>query len=347
MLLSFHVKNYKSIIDTSLSLEWKGKRVPSGYRNFNTLILIEEGRYRALPLIAIYGANSSGKSTILSALNTLKELIEKGPSKSLFFPNKFVDIKNSEFGLSFVIKNKKYDYLISYNDLSIEREELREGERIILSSSGAKKTSLTQPFVSYLLSFHFFQSFSYSLHDEFNKYVSSLKGKREEALERVIELAKKLDLTINNLFEEKDGWLTEHLDNSDKSYLFSLDEESEGTRRLLALLSAFLTTLEKGGVLIVDEIDISLHSAVLSTIVSLFLDRRYNKRNAQLICSLHNTDLMEAPSVTSNEIAIFEKTKKNGSLLTPLSSLTEEKDTKKIRRLYLEGRLTGVPFPYI
>lgn len=343
MLLSFSCENYKSIISTGISLSLNHKRISKSARENTNITFLEEKSVKALPIAIIFGANSSGKSTLFGALKTLLLLLKNGIEPSLYEPNLFLNKSEILFRLSFSYENKLYDYEVSYDSERIIREVLLENSIPVLEAKDVKKTTLPPHILSYLESFLFFSSFNPSWEEDEERYIA-LSGKtRKEARENIISLMKKLDFPLYDIKKDNTGWKSEH---SDGIWL-NLNDESDGTRRVLSLLASFLTSLEIGSVLIVDEIDISLHPILLRTLISLFLDKRYNTKNAQLICSSHNTDLMDAPYVTTSELFIFEKTKKNGSICVPIKELTTSKDKGRIRSLYLSGRLSGVPFPYI
>lgn len=189
-------------------------------------------------------------------------------------------------------------------------------------------------------------SFSLNMDEAFRFYVeNSLSKNEEECRERVVALIKKMDLSIFDVFSFSNVWKTKHINKDEEEKYFELDEESEGTKRLFGLVSYILSSLEKGLFLIFDEIDISLHSIVLSVLVSLFSDKRYNQSGAQLLCTCHNTDLLDAPFLTQEEIAIVDKTRKKGTLIKRLSEI--EIEGRDFRKEYLAGLYSGIPFPYV
>lgn len=368
MLYKLRVANYKSIQDTTLSLEWDGKRKPKNYSAYDSLLFIEEGKRRAVPLVVIYGANSSGKSTLLSALATLVSLIRNGVGSVKYTPDRLISVDGTSFTTEIVSGDRLYSHSITYNESEILSESLSEDGRVLFSiekgilregkadesaftSDGrqvySSLSSSSSPFRDAIAGrVGFFNPFAYSVSDAFERYVT-LSGKcRKECLEDVRSLSLKLDLSVEDI-KDGDVWQTEHTGCDSRGVWLSLDEESEGTKRLFALTSVILAALSSGSILVIDEIDVSLHSIVLRQMVSLFLDKRYNTTGAQLICSSHNTDLLDAPFVQKSEIAFFEKTKKRGSCVTRLSEIEGVKSLSAFRSDYLEGRFSGIPFSYI
>lgn len=77
MLLSFRVRNYKSIADEM----WIDFRATNQKDHLDTLI--HEGKVKILPVIAIYGANASGKSNIFKALSAMRNRIEGALKKDV------------------------------------------------------------------------------------------------------------------------------------------------------------------------------------------------------------------------------------------------------------------------
>ncbi|XVV02099.1 AAA family ATPase [Actinosynnema sp. CA-248983] len=82
------------------------------------------------------------------------------------------------------------------------------------------------------------------------------------------------------------------LSHGDEGLLFDLEDESAGTRSWLTLLPAVLRLLGEGGVLVIDEIDASLHPRLTAQLVSLFRDAEVNPKAAQLIFTTHDPSLL-------------------------------------------------------
>lgn len=85
MITNFHVKNFRSIVDMELSLAYDEGKAPNGYKEWDTWAFLEDKKTgtRAVPCLALYGANASGKSNIILALSNFLKLVEFG-KKSLF-----------------------------------------------------------------------------------------------------------------------------------------------------------------------------------------------------------------------------------------------------------------------
>ena len=121
---------------------------------------------------------------------------------------------------------------------------------------------------------------------------------------------------------------------------FSLAEESDGTQRLLDLLSVILSTKENS-VFVIDEIDRSLHPLLTIHFVKTFL-RIAEKKNIQLIISTHESHLLDLDILRQDEIFFVEKDRMGESILYPFDRFKERFD-KKIEKPFLDGRYGGVP----
>jgi len=81
--------------------------------------------------------------------------------------------------------------------------------------------------------------------------------------------------------------------------------ESEGTKQVFWLAGPLIDVLSKGGTLVVDELDNSLHPLILEMIVGLF--NREQNTKAQLIFSTHNTRMLTNKYFRRDQIWFAEK----------------------------------------
>ncbi len=124
---------------------------------------------------------------------------------------------------------------------------------------------------------------------------------------------------------------------------FELDEESEGTRRLYGLAAPVLDVLRDGRVLVVDELDSSLHTLMVRRLVGMFHDPRLNKAGAQLIFSTHDTSLLDHTLFRRDQIWFTEKDDDQATRLYPLTEFSPRK-FEAWEKGYLSGRYGAVPF---
>jgi len=119
-----------------------------------------------------------------------------------------------------------------------------------------------------------------------------------------------------------------------------LDEESGGTRKLFSIAGPWIDSLEKGYVVLVDELDTSLHPLMLQYLVKTFHRPELNSNGAQLIFTTHDTNVI--PLFRRDQIWVVEKDAELASTLTPISDFSPRK-SENIEKGYLEGRFGGVP----
>jgi hypothetical protein len=127
--------------------------------------------------------------------------------------------------------------------------------------------------------------------------------------------------------------------------LLDLADQSEGTLAWAELLVHALEALRNGSLMIIDEIDASLHSRLTGRLVELFRDRETNAHGAQLLFTTHDATLLGTSSgedlLHRDEIWFVEK-KDGASSLYPLSDFHPRKGENRERR-YLLGSYGAVP----
>lgn len=138
-----------------------------------------------------------------------------------------------------------------------------------------------------------------------------------------------------------------HKDIDGNDVKFKFTEESEGTQIIAGLLGIFLSALDRGATLVIDELERSLHPLLLTEVIRLFKDKRYNTNNAQLIFTAHNTDILDADLLRVSEIAVVKKNIKEGTVLTRVSAFEGIRNVTNFRKQYLNGAFSGIPHPYI
>ncbi len=128
-----------------------------------------------------------------------------------------------------------------------------------------------------------------------------------------------------------------------RSFELDLSDESDGTRKLMALSPAIESALRSGGVLMVDEIERELHPALVSFIISKFQSKKTNPLGAQIVFTTHNTELMNLEVLRKDQIYFVDKKEKDGT--SELYSLSEfsTRTTDNIHKGYLIGRFGAVP----
>lgn len=132
-------------------------------------------------------------------------------------------------------------------------------------------------------------------------------------------------------------------ETEDGSAVFELEDESLGTQRLFAIAGPVLDILKRGRLLVIDELDSSLHTLLVRFLVNLFHDKDINVHGAQIVFTTHDTALLDADVFRRDQIWFVEKDLQQASELTPLSDFSPRKH-EALERGYLDGRYGGIPF---
>jgi len=125
-------------------------------------------------------------------------------------------------------------------------------------------------------------------------------------------------------------------------------QESAGSNKVFNISGPVFDTLTNGGVLMIDELDSSLHPLLTLAITRLFNSIESNPKNAQLIFATHDTNLLRMGKYRRDQIFFVEKDKYGAS---DLYSLVEYKEGSKTIRNdrsyekdYIQGRYGAIPF---
>ncbi len=180
----------------------------------------------------------------------------------------------------------------------------------------------------------------------------------EPLLHRIRPLLRSADVGIVDLRLSKEdidalgrvsrsrGILLKHEGRYQDAWL-PLGEESRGTQALFRLAVPILFALDEGGILLVDELEASLHPLLAQQIVRQFNDPATNPRNAQLVFTTQDTNLLgtvlDGPALRRDQMWFTEKDKDGATTLYPLTDFKPRK-AENIERGYLQGRYGAIPF---
>lgn len=104
-----------------------------------------------------------------------------------------------------------------------------------------------------------------------------------------------------------------------RSYLLEASQESEGTLAYFSILGPLLDGLHDGKVLMIDELESSLHPALARELVRLFNSPKLNPNGAQIIFTTHSTTLLDLDLLRRDQIWFTEKSREGATRLYPLS----------------------------
>lgn len=123
-------------------------------------------------------------------------------------------------------------------------------------------------------------------------------------------------------------------------------DESLGTLVWFGLVGPVIEALADGAVLLADELDASLHPALVAELIRLFQDPKSNPRRAQLVFNSHDATILGDSSgarlVGRDQIWFCEKRADGSTRLYPLSDLDPRKE-EAVGRRYLGGRYGATP----
>ncbi len=117
--------------------------------------------------------------------------------------------------------------------------------------------------------------------------------------------------------------------------------ESNGTIKLFTVLPHLYDILEEGGTLVIDEIENGIHPTLVKELIQLFYNEETNPHHAQLICTTHDTDLIER-DVRRDQIWIINKNDVGISSMDRVSNL-DIRGNVNLKQKYLEGAFGKVP----
>ena len=119
--------------------------------------------------------------------------------------------------------------------------------------------------------------------------------------------------------------------------------ESKGTIHLIRLLQPFIDVLKKGGVIVLDEMDASLHFEIVVSLIRIFNNKHINKNNAQLIFNTHNPIYLDGKLLRHDQIVMVEK--KKSDMASEIYSLADYRLVPKenILKNYLNGKYGALP----
>jgi len=151
----------------------------------------------------------------------------------------------------------------------------------------------------------------------------------------------KLDELDDSVFD--DCLELSHKDQNGNLVLFELEEESLGTKAMIALLTPAFKALNQGGIFIVDEIESSLHALLTLQIIKLFNHKATNPNGAQLLFTTHETHILCSNLLRRDQIWFSEKNINGETVIAPLTDY-QLRSTDNIQKGYLEGRFGAIPF---
>ena len=127
--------------------------------------------------------------------------------------------------------------------------------------------------------------------------------------------------------------------NELKSTFAPLELESTGTQKLFSLLAIILDAIDNKKLLIIDELDKSLHTYWTNYIVKLL----YEELDSQLLFATHDSNLIDMPIFERDQIYTVDKNYYGETEILSLADFTGIKKNDSLEKMYLAGKFGSIP----
>jgi AAA15 family ATPase/GTPase len=379
MLIGFTVENFRSFLgETVLSMVATSDRE---HRAFN---VISSDHDDLLKSVLIYGANASGKSNLIHALHYMKKMVTSSIDVQTEHiktcrPFTFrVDAEKlpTRFALSFLLDKVVYDYGFDILDEKINREYLYKKARrrtLVFERTAPEYDSIrltpdmadVEPLKKNVRGDVLFLSWAaYANNALAMKIVDWMAKKliifglngKDAGSEKTVSaftqaFVRKADGDILKMKRQPGGVLfsSHNVYNEDWDVRHTIDVpfadySSDGTKRMLALSDVFSRALTESAVIVIDEMDLHLHPALVRHLIALINSVDRNPLNAQLICTTHDVLLLDK-DIRRDQIWFIDKDEHSESHLYALSDFKDVRKNSDILKRYLLGVYGAIPDP--
>ncbi|MCL2152885.1 MAG: ATP-binding protein [Oscillospiraceae bacterium] len=377
MLIGFTVENFRSFLgETTLSMVATSDKE---HRAFN---LIAADHEDLLKSVLIYGANASGKSNLIHALYYMKKMIvssidvqtEHIKTCQPFTFRADTKMLPTKFEISFLLDHVIYDYGFNILGGNINREYLYkkaqrrtlvfertapEFESIKLMADMADVESLKKNVRGDVLFLAWAAYTNNALAIKIVNWIADgliifgLNGKGDGESKTISDFAQAFVHKADNNIQGMKLRPGRNLVSSHKLYSKEwnayqtvevpfADYASEGTKRMYDLSDAFSKIIEKSTVIVIDEMDLHLHPALVRHLFALINSIEHNPNHAQLICTTHDVLLLDE-DIRRDQIWFAEKDVHGVSSLYALSDFKDVRKNSDILKRYLLGVYGAIP----
>lgn len=383
MLIQFSIENHRSIKKNAVI-----SFAASKDKSLEANLLHPDEKKTLLPAIALYGANAAGKSNVLHALMTMKDMVigeASKVSKGQKLPwEPFGDTTTpTTFEIVFIYRGVRYAYGYSFDDKKIYTEYLyywpNGREALIFSRENGKYefrenvneqltlSNRTPDNKLYLVSSNdwnlpqtenaykwFLEKLTFLMEEEpatsetVAQIISGDEKKARILKELLLADLGITDVTVKNISGKTPVITTTHRiideDGSVEHFQLLMDQESSGTQRFFARIGGWLQALENGALLVVDEIEDSLHPLLTKRLIEMVQDNSVNQNGAQILFTTHDAMLLDLNFLRRDQIWFADKDEKTcATELYSLASFSPRKG-ENVRKGYLQGRFGAIPF---
>lgn len=332
-----------------------------------------------LKSVALFGANASGKSNVIKAIRACVNMVRSShnynvDTKFAISPFKFEDYANkpSSFYIRFLLNGVEYEYSFSFMHDEIITETLYyypNGRKSLVfsrdESRGTEKkdiyefkTVIKRPFdvadntskktlyisrASQMDREIAQKIFLFFCNDIVLDYqvanIDSLDNLFKKRKEQMLEVLRTADSDIIDFKIQNNAITTFHRTNPSFAFDFET-EESEGTKTLFRMMVRMIGIIHEGKMLLVDEIDNSLHTQLVEFVIGMF----NHSDHAQLIYTTHNTHLLNTDFQRRDQVYFVNKREDGSSDLYSLFDFKDFRDTLDMEKAYLQGRFDAIPY---
>ena len=124
---------------------------------------------------------------------------------------------------------------------------------------------------------------------------------------------------------------------------FNLADESTGTLKLLAVGGLILEALADGQILVIDELDKSLHPKLTRMLINIFRTPKLNPNRAQLIFATHDVSLLDNELFRRDQVWFAEKEFEGYSHYYSISDIPGVRVNVPYEKWYMSGRFGATP----
>ena len=166
--------------------------------------------------------------------------------------------------------------------------------------------------------------------------------------QRIVEFSRYADLGIENIEKIDNTIVSTHTQYDDegnevKAVTFPFRKnESEGAIKYFSLAYPIIDALDNGKRLVIDEFDSKMHPLLTCRIIALFNSKVTNPKNAQLIFTTHDTNLLSANIFRRDQIWFTQKDRYGATELYSLAEYKVRNDAS-FEKDYLSGKYGAIP----
>jgi len=183
------------------------------------------------------------------------------------------------------------------------------------------------------------------------EWMTEVYLKHDEIFKFVQQTLKNIDTGINEIKihsnEDKETGKTEYypafyFDTSSGKEALIFEHQSSGTKALYTQLGLYKFVLDSGGVLVMDEFDVNLHTDILPILIDFFENEEKNPNGAQLIFTSHHTEIMD---ILGKYRVVLVNKEDNESFLYRLDEIPGDmlRNDRSIVQKYKENKIGGKP----